>query len=51
MHWNKHSCSLDLAGDRRAAFSIVPVGNQIADSGRLIAGTGCAGSRAQISRF
>jgi hypothetical protein len=36
MHWNKHSCSLDLAGDRRAAFSIVPVGNQIADSARLI---------------
>jgi hypothetical protein len=28
---NTHPCSLDLASDRRAAFSIVLVGNQIAD--------------------
>ena len=33
--WNTHSRSLDLVGDRLAAFSIVLTGNQIADSERV----------------
>ena len=34
-NWNTHSRSLGLAGVHRAAFSIVLVGNQIAESARL----------------
>jgi hypothetical protein len=34
-HRNTHSFCLDIADDRRAAFSIILVGNQIADSARL----------------
>jgi len=31
MSWNTHSYSLDIADDERVAFSIVLVGNQIAE--------------------
>jgi hypothetical protein len=34
--WNTRSRYLDLADDRRGAFSIVLTGNQIADSVRVI---------------
>jgi hypothetical protein len=37
--WNTHSRYLDLADDRRRAFSIILVGNQIADTERLSAGS------------
>src|SRR6516225_4240003 len=32
MHWNTHSRSLPFTGTRRDVFSIVLVGNQVADS-------------------
>jgi hypothetical protein len=34
--WNTHSRTLDPADDRRRAFSIVPIGNQIAESERWV---------------
>ena len=37
--WNTHPCFPDPADDYRAAFSIILVGNQIADSVRLTIGT------------
>jgi hypothetical protein len=36
MYWNTHPRSFDLVGYERAAFSIVLVGNQIADYDRLV---------------
>jgi hypothetical protein len=43
--------AFDLAGDHRAAFSIVLVGNQIADLVRLRTGVARQETRAQIGQF
>jgi hypothetical protein len=51
MHRNTHSRCLEIADDRRAAFSIILVGNQIAEIGAVAAVPGHAGCDTHISWF
>ena len=51
MHWNTHSRSSRLAGARCGVFSIVLIGNQIAESARKIDSYPRQYARVQIVQF